>query len=43
MSQIRTFSDDTMECPLCLGKGQLRRVEFLSVLGMKDFHTALPN
>ena len=37
MSQILNISDDTMECPLCLGKGQLRRVEVLERLGMKDF------
>ncbi len=29
--------DDTMECPLCVGKGQLRRTEVLERLGMKDF------
>ena len=29
--------DDKMECPLCLGKGQLRRAEVLERLGMKDF------
>lgn len=27
---------DTMECPLCLGKGQLRRAEVLERLGVKD-------
>jgi len=36
MSQIPNISDDTMECPLCLGKGQLSRVEVLERLGMKD-------
>ncbi len=29
-------TDDTMECPLCLGKGQLRRAEVLDRLGVKD-------
>lgn len=28
---------DNMECPLCLGQGQLTRAEVLERLGMKDF------
>ena len=30
-------STEEMECPLCLGKGQLKRAEVLERLGMKDF------
>jgi hypothetical protein len=37
MSTQLPVLDDTMECPLCLGKGQLRRAEVLERLGMKDF------
>jgi hypothetical protein len=37
MSADRPVLDDTMECPMCLGKGQLRRAEVLERLGMKDF------
>ena len=29
--------NDNMECPLCLGQGQLTRAEVLERLGMKDF------
>jgi hypothetical protein len=32
-----TVIEDSMECPLCMGKGQLRRAEVLERLGMKDF------
>ena len=28
---------ETIECPLCLGKGDLSRAEVLERLGMKDF------
>ena len=28
---------ETMECPLCLGAGNLKRTEVLERLGMKDF------
>jgi hypothetical protein len=30
-------STEEMECPLCLGKGELKRAEVLERLGMKDF------
>jgi hypothetical protein len=28
---------ETIDCPLCLGRGQLSRTEILERLGMKDF------
>ena len=28
---------DTIECPLCIGRGELTRTEILERLGMKDF------
>src|ERR1700756_5684264 len=28
---------DLIECPLCIGRGQLKRSEVLERLGMKDF------
>jgi hypothetical protein len=28
---------ENMECPLCLGKGELTRAEILDRLGVKDF------
>jgi len=28
---------ETIDCPLCLGRGQLSRTEVLERLGMKDF------
>jgi hypothetical protein len=31
------IQDDNIECPLCLGQGQLTRVDVLGRLGMKDF------
>jgi hypothetical protein len=31
------MQNDNMECPLCLGQGQLTRSEVLERLGMKDF------
>ena len=32
-----TIQNDNIECPLCLGQGQLTRAEVLERLGMKDF------
>ena len=32
-----TFDSDVIECPLCVGRGQLKRSEVLERLGMKDF------
>jgi hypothetical protein len=29
--------NDTIECPLCLGEGRLKRTEILDRLGVKDF------
>ncbi len=29
--------DEAIECPLCLGKGTLKRTEVLDRLGVKDF------
>src|SRR5258708_16993425 len=36
MSDVPDVSGDTMECPLCLGKGQLKRIDALARLGMTD-------
>jgi hypothetical protein len=36
MAQI-SVPTDTMECPLCLGEGHLKRAEVLERLGAKDF------
>lgn len=33
----RHMQNDNIECPLCLGQGQLTRAEVLERLGMKDF------
>jgi hypothetical protein len=33
----RQMQNDNIECPLCLGQGQLTRAEVLERLGMKDF------
>lgn len=33
----RQMLNDNIECPLCLGQGQLTRAEVLERLGMKDF------
>ena len=35
-TQLSAVSD-TIECPLCMGKGKLERSEVLERLGMKDF------
>lgn len=32
-----TIPSENIECPLCLGQGQLTRAEVLQRLGMKDF------
>ncbi len=37
MPESTSILPDTIECPLCLGKGELRRTEVLERLGMKDF------
>src|ERR1035437_743173 len=44
LSRRQTFMTDSIavlpeviECPLCLGKGELSRTEVLERLGMKDF------
>ena len=37
MSSETPISTDTIECPLCLGEGSLKRTEVLDRLGVKDF------
>src|ERR1017187_785938 len=37
MTDSTTTMPETIECPLCLGKGELSRTEVLERLGMKDF------
>ena len=37
MSLETPISTDTIECPLCLGEGSLKRTEVLDRLGVKDF------
>jgi hypothetical protein len=37
MSDRALIQNDNIECPLCLGQGQLTRAEVLERLGMKDF------
>jgi myosin heavy subunit len=37
MPESTSILPDTIECPLCLGKGMLSRTEVLERLGMKDF------
>jgi hypothetical protein len=37
LALVPPFSSGTMECPLCLGKGELTRAEVLDRLGVKDF------
>jgi hypothetical protein len=37
MSDTAHALPETIECPLCLGRGQLTRAEVLERLGMKDF------
>jgi len=36
-TQVSVSASETMECPLCLGEGKLKRAEVLERLGMKDF------
>ena len=36
-TQVSVSASETMECPLCLGEGRLKRAEVLERLGMKDF------
>ena len=36
-TQVSVSESETMECPLCLGEGKLKRAEVLERLGMKDF------
>ena len=37
MTDRSLIQNDNIECPLCLGQGQLTRSEVLERLGMKDF------
>src|ERR1035437_4069677 len=37
MTDSATALPEAIECPLCLGKGELSRTEVLERLGMKDF------
>src|ERR1035438_10832470 len=37
MTDAAAVLPETIECPLCLGKGELSRTEVLERLGMKDF------
>src|ERR1035441_5663140 len=37
MTDSTAAPPETIECPLCLGKGELSRTEVLERLGMKDF------
>ena len=37
MTDSAAFLPEAIECPLCLGKGELSRTEVLERLGMKDF------
>ena len=37
MSNDLPTQNDNIECPLCLGQGELTRAEVLERLGMKDF------
>ncbi len=37
MPDSNTALCEAIECPLCLGKGELSRTEVLERLGMKDF------
>ena len=34
---VSSSPTESLECPLCLGKGQLKRVEILDRLGVRDF------
>jgi hypothetical protein len=35
-THVSVSESETMECPLCLGEGRLKRAEVLERLGMKD-------
>ncbi len=37
MSTESSLVNQTIECPLCLGEGKLKRTEVLDRLGVKDF------
>jgi hypothetical protein len=37
MSVSSQVLPEMIDCPLCLGRGQLNRTEILERLGMKDF------
>ena len=37
MTESAAALPEGIECPLCLGKGELSRTEVLERLGMKDF------
>jgi hypothetical protein len=37
MTDRSLIQSDNIECPLCLGQGELTRSEVLERLGMKDF------
>ena len=37
MPDIHNLLPETIECPLCIGRGELTRTEILERLGMKDF------
>jgi len=37
LPDTNTTLPETIECPLCVGKGTLTRTEVLERLGMKDF------
>src|SRR5207237_762659 len=37
MSSESSLVNETIECPLCLGEGKLKRTEVLDRLGVKDF------
>src|ERR1700738_4538553 len=37
MTTKPSVSTETIECPLCLGEGELTRAEVLDRLGVKDF------
>ena len=37
MTDSTAVLPEAIECPLCLGKGELSRTEVLERLGMKDF------
>src|SRR5207244_10751725 len=37
MSSESSLVNETIECPLCLGEGELKRAEVLDRLGVKDY------